>query len=949
MPEPAGGQSSLPSARAGVHLTPASQRAARLRPPSSGLGERYRVGDEIGRGGMGAVLEVRDLVLDRSLAMKVALGAEGERGARVLERFLDEAQITGQLDHPGVVPVHELGVDERGRVYFTMRLVRGRTAEAVFAAARARRDGWTLTKAIEVMLKVCDALAFAHSRGVVHRDLKPSNVMVGRFGEVYVMDWGLACVLGTAETAGSVAGTPSYMAPEQGTGAGGIDPRTDVYAAGAMLYELLGGYAPYQPRGASQPAAAVLDQLRAGPPAPLHELDPDAPAELIAVCEKAMARRAADRYASMGEVADDLRAFLERRVVKAYRTGALAEMRMWVRRNKGTAAGLAAAVLVLVGGTVGTATQFLRAERRTKDANDGAAAARAQETLATANAARAEREAAAAREREREVTLVAQFQAAVLDQLDPQAMGLSLVGSLRAEVEKDLARRRLPPASSDATLAAFDDAVKPALGTSAARTLLDEHLLARAVARAREQFVRQPLVEAKLDQTLGVAYFRLGMSERAHPVLARAHELRRGELGPDHRSTLDSLASVADVLRERQQLEVAARSAADALERSRRALGEDDETTIGALIVLGDVRRAEGDFAAAEELFLAARERGLAQLGPDHPRVLGATTSVGLVLDLQGKLEAAAPFYREALENARRALGADDPTTLVALGHLGRLLAKGGRLAEAEPLWRDLLERRRRVLGDAHPDTTMARGDLAFVLRGLGRLEEAEALAREALAQCRSTYGDEHQATLHALNNVGQVLRARGKLVEAEACYRQALDGRRRVLGSDHPDTLISINNLGALLLAQDRPAEAEPLCAEAVEARRRTQGDDHPETLTARHNLAGVYQARGDAAKAEELFRAVLARRRAVLGEDHPRTLNSVAAVGGVLVRQGRLAEAEPLLREGLERAERALGPGDPAARLLAQRLVDLYEARETAEPGQGYGEKAAALRTRK
>src|SRR5262245_1921934 len=167
---------------------------------ASGAG-RYELHGEVARGGMGAILRAFDQDLGRSLAMKVILGErDGEGGGRVdahvLERFVEEAQITGQLDHPGVVPVHELGLDEKGRVYFTMRLVKGITAQDVFGLARSRAEGWTLTRALEVLLKVCDTLAYAHSKGVVHRDLKPSNVMVGRYGEVYVMDWGLAKVLG---------------------------------------------------------------------------------------------------------------------------------------------------------------------------------------------------------------------------------------------------------------------------------------------------------------------------------------------------------------------------------------------------------------------------------------------------------------------------------------------------------------------------------------------------------------------------------------------------------------------------------------------------------------------------------------------------------------------------------------------------------------------------------
>jgi len=282
---------------------------------------RYRSPAEIGRGGMGAVLRVWDRDLRRALAMKVLLdpeaATESARASRsaLVRRFLEEAQITGQLDHPGVVPVHEMGLDQGGRLYFTMRLVRGRDLGAILRLARAGEEGWNRTRAVSCLLRVCETMAFAHERGVIHRDLKPQNVMIGRFGETYVMDWGLAKVVRAADANddagrhagagaedahgdaaadelaraadealvtrdGTVLGTPAYMPPEQARGElAAMGPRSDVYSVGAILYHLLTGHAPYlEPRGAdSDPSpTALLLRLRAGPPAPLTEAAPDA-------------------------------------------------------------------------------------------------------------------------------------------------------------------------------------------------------------------------------------------------------------------------------------------------------------------------------------------------------------------------------------------------------------------------------------------------------------------------------------------------------------------------------------------------------------------------------------------------------------------------------------------------------------------------------------------------
>jgi WD40 repeat protein/serine/threonine protein kinase len=354
-------------------------------------GERYRIGDELARGGMGAIMRVWDEDLRRNLAMKVMLsrGAKEDADSKTpldeeqLSRFLEEAQITGQLDHPGIVPVHDLGIDAEGRIFFTMRLVRGRELKEIFELAREGREGWTPTRVLQIILRVCEAMAFAHSKGVVHRDLKPPNVMVGRFGETYVMDWGLARVVGRTDSHnlalkkadaswmslvrterrdekasdpdsplitmdGDVVGTPSYMSPEQAEGRlDEVGPRSDVYSLGAMLYHMLAGHAPYVRAGERVSPHTVLARVLAGPPDPIGPQAEGMPDELVAICEKAMQRSPDARYDSMLDVAEDIQAFLENRVVRAYETGSVAEFRKWVSRNRMGAA-LAAGLIVTV-------------------------------------------------------------------------------------------------------------------------------------------------------------------------------------------------------------------------------------------------------------------------------------------------------------------------------------------------------------------------------------------------------------------------------------------------------------------------------------------------------------------------------------------------------------------------------------------------------------------------
>ncbi len=312
-------------------------------------GGRYTILGEIATGGMARVLRVWDEDLQRELAMKVVsrearAGSSDEERAdheRALVRFLDEARITGQLDHPGIVPVHEVAMDDSGRVYFTMPLVRGRTLKRVFELARSEQDGWTLHRALGALHKVCLTLAFAHAKGVVHRDLKPENIMVGPFGEAYVMDWGLALVLGRLERK-SIVGTPAYMAPEQAAARlEEVGPQSDVYSLGAILYELLSGSVPHQISVEERRiTAGEIEQWAGSLPRPLQEIAQGVPPELLAICEKAMARAPRDRYSSAQDLADDLQAWLEGRVVSAYETGTWARLRKWRSRNRGLALAL---------------------------------------------------------------------------------------------------------------------------------------------------------------------------------------------------------------------------------------------------------------------------------------------------------------------------------------------------------------------------------------------------------------------------------------------------------------------------------------------------------------------------------------------------------------------------------------------------------------------------------
>ncbi|MBL8624478.1 MAG: protein kinase [Myxococcales bacterium] len=299
----------------------------------------YERGAELARGGMGRIVAAHDLRHDRPVALKEPLSTD----PGIVARFHREALITARLQHPAIVPIYEAGQWPDGRPFFAMRQVDGRPLDQAIAARATLAERLAL---VPTAIAVAEAVAYAHSRGVVHRDLKPHNVLVGAYGETVVIDWGLAKRVGVAEPglhtgasgdapamtqAGGAIGTPSYMPPEQARGEE-VDERADVYALGALLYHLLAGHSPYH--DTDVPAHAMVEVVASGPPTPIAlEID-GVPAELVAIVDKAMAREPAERYRTARELAADLRRFSEGRLVDAHRYPVRTLVWRWARRHR---------------------------------------------------------------------------------------------------------------------------------------------------------------------------------------------------------------------------------------------------------------------------------------------------------------------------------------------------------------------------------------------------------------------------------------------------------------------------------------------------------------------------------------------------------------------------------------------------------------------------------------
>ncbi len=345
-------------------------------------GGHYELGHEFARGGLGRILEAWDRRLSRTVAIKELLSRDDHAEAR----FYREAMITARLEHPNIVPIHEAGQWGNGDRFYAMKLVRGRTLSEKLELAGTDEERLALVPAV---VDVCDAIAYAHSQGILHRDLKPSNVMLGPFGETVVIDWGLAkdirdsdeldtfsedagrvaeSVFDTAD--GIVVGTPPYMPPEQAA-ARPLDPRSDVYSLGAILYHVLTGFRPYENIEAHKILQAVVDVA----PTPLLTLSPGMPKDLVAIVNKAMARDPADRYASAQQMAEELRRLLTGQLVAAHEYSAFEIFRRFFERQKAAVvtATLAIAVLIAFGAW---SFENIRVERNQASANADIAEAR---------------------------------------------------------------------------------------------------------------------------------------------------------------------------------------------------------------------------------------------------------------------------------------------------------------------------------------------------------------------------------------------------------------------------------------------------------------------------------------------------------------------------------------------------------------------------------------------
>jgi tetratricopeptide (TPR) repeat protein len=783
----------------------------------------------------------------------------------VLARFEAERQALALMDHPNIARVFDGGSTAAGRPFFVMELVKG-----VPVTDYCDERKLPVRQRLDLFVQICSAVQHAHQKGIIHRDLKPSNLLVTEHDGrpvPKVIDFGLAKALSgphalterTFFTAfGTVVGTPLHMAPEQvSINALDVDTRTDVYALGIVLYELLTGTTPLEMKRVQEAAWEEITRLirEEEPPKPSTRLSSSDALPSIAACRrleprqlgklvrgdldwivmKALEKDRDRRYETASGLARDVTHYLNHEPVEAGPPSVRYRLRKFVRRHRRVLFTVVTIALALLGGSAAAAWQAVVATRAEREASRAATAATEakDDALKAAAGETAAREKAQAREAETQ---------AVFEFVRKHVFAAARPKGQEGGLGYDVTLRRA---------------------------------LESALPFVDESFRGQPLTEGRVRMTLGESFYYLGEMEVAAQLYGRARAIYGEHRGPDDDDTLRCMNSLANCYFRLGRYAEALRLRQETLAVRRAKLGDDHLETLVSMNNLANSYFSVGQAAEAVRLFEQVLAVRRVKLGPDHPLTLTTRNNLGACYAAFGRYADAARLYEETWALLKAKLGEDHPDALESMNNLAASYAALGQNTEALKLHEQALARRKATLGAKHPDTLRSMYEVAVCYAGLGRHADAAKLHEETLQLRRASLGADHPDTLTSMYNLAFCYHNLDRDDEAIQLHEETLALRKAKLGPDHRDTVASMAGVAGHRLRTFVKAKDAAGCrtvAERWESLRRTE----PECLYCaacyRAVTAGVIRASDQSPEAarqagEEADRAMARLQKAVAG----------------------------------------------------------------------------------